>query len=68
MTEYVSTGQAAAILGVSDDSVRRYLEARLLDGHKTPGGVWRVDAASARAVRDRIVRVSGNVTTIKGGA
>lgn len=68
MPEYVSTGQAAAILGVSDDSVRRYLEARLLDGHKTPGGVWRVDAASARAVRDRIVRVSGNVTTIKGGA
>ena len=68
MPEYVSTGQAAAILGVSDDSVRRYLEAGLLDGHRTPGGVWRVDAASARAVRDRLLRVSGNVTAIKGGA
>lgn len=67
MTEYLTTGQAADILGVSDDSIRRYLEARLLDGHKTPGGVWRVDAASARAMRNRVTRVSGNVTTIKGG-
>lgn len=65
--EYLSTGQAAAILGVSDDSIRRYLEARLLTGHQTPGGVWRVDAASTRAMRDRVTRVSGNVTVIKGG-
>lgn len=67
MSEYLTTGQAADILGVSDDSIRRYLEARLLDGHKTPGGVWRVDAASARAMRNRVTRVSGNLTTIKGG-
>ena len=65
MTEYLSTGQAAAILGVSDDSIRRYLEARLLDGHRTPGGVWRVDAAPVRAMR--VERISGTVTTIKGG-
>ena len=68
MSDFLTTGQAAAMLGVSDDSVRRYLEARLLDGHRTPGGVWRVNAASARSVRDRLVRVSGNVTAIKGGA
>ena len=67
MSQYLTTGQAAEILGVSDDSIRRYLESHLLSGFRTPGGAWRVEASSAHAMRHRITVISPTVTTIQGG-
>ena len=49
--EYLSAGQAARILGVSTDTIGRYLEAGVIEGHRTPGGHARLLRASVEAVR-----------------
>lgn len=49
--DYVSAGQAARILGVSTDTIGRYLEAGVIEGHRTPGGHARLLRASVEAVR-----------------
>ena len=49
--DYLSAGQAARILGVSTDTIGRYLEAGVIEGHRTPGGHARLLRASVEAVR-----------------
>lgn len=49
--DYLTPGQAARILGVSTDTVGRYLEAGVIEGHRTPGGHARLLRASVEAVR-----------------
>jgi excisionase family DNA binding protein len=46
MTEYVLPGEAAEMLGVTRDTIRRYVDTGLLDGIKTPGGQRRIDRDS----------------------
>jgi excisionase family DNA binding protein len=49
--DYLTPGQAARILGVSTDTVGRYLESGVIEGHRTPGGHARLLRASVEAVR-----------------
>lgn len=37
-TEYLTTGQAAAVLGVSDETMRRYAETRKVRHVRLPSG------------------------------
>lgn len=46
MPEYVTPGEAAQRLGVTRDTIRRYVDAGKLDGIKTPGGQRRIDRHS----------------------
>lgn len=52
MADYVTPGQAAAALGVTRDTIRRYVDAGKLDAIKTPGGQRRINADSLRAATD----------------
>ena len=44
--EAVSTAEAARILGVSDETVKRYFIEKKLDGFKLPGGHYRIFQSS----------------------
>jgi excisionase family DNA binding protein len=46
MPEYVTPAEAAQRLGVTRDTIRRYVDAGKLDGIKTPGGQRRIDRQS----------------------
>lgn len=46
MAEYVTPGEAAQRLGVTRDTIRRYVDAGKLDGIKTPGGQRRIERTS----------------------
>lgn len=50
MVEYITPGQAADLLGVTRDTIRRYVDTGLLEGIKTPGGQRRIDRASLEQV------------------
>lgn len=65
MTEYIKPGKAAEQLGVSRDSIRRYVESGVLDAIITPGGQRRIDQASVDSVIQRRRRVSPTVTIIE---
>ena len=60
----LTTGEAAARLGVSEGTIRSYLERGLLTGHVLPTGVRRIDAASVDRVK--VTKVSSTVTIVKG--
>jgi len=45
--EWLTTGQAAELLGVSRSTVVRYIEAGTLDARRLPGGHWRVRRTDA---------------------
>jgi len=62
MPEYIKPGEAAQLLGVSRDTIRRYIDLGLLEGIKTPGGQRRIDRDS---VQDVIERRSVHSTTVK---
>lgn len=64
MTEYIKPGLAAEMLGVSRDSIRRYLDSGALSGYETPGGQRRIDRESLESLISRRVRISSNVTVI----
>ena len=64
MTEYIKPGKAAELLGVSRDSIRRYVDSGAISGITTPGGQRRIDRQSVDSIIDRRVRVSSNVTII----
>ena len=62
--EWLTTGQAAELLGVSRSTVVRYIEAGTLEARRLPGGHWRIrrsdaekllrdDSASERTVSSR---------------
>jgi len=67
MTEYIKPGEAARIMGVSRDSIRRYVDLGLIRGIKTPGGQRRIDRDSVNSVIQRRIEVAPNVTIIGAG-
>ena len=66
MTEYIKPGKAAELLGVSRDSIRRYVDSGAIAGITTPGGQRRIDRQSVDSIIDRRVKVSSTVTIIEG--
>jgi excisionase family DNA binding protein len=52
MSRLLLPGEAAAQLGVSLDTIRRYLENGLLDGITLPSGHRRVTAESVERVKN----------------
>ena len=50
MAEYILPGEAADLLGVSRDTIRRYVDTGLLAGIKTPGGQRRIDRSSVEHI------------------
>lgn len=49
MADYILPGEAADLLGVTRDTIRRYVDQGLLEGIKTPGGQRRIDRDSVKA-------------------
>tara|TARA_R110001632_G_scaffold142807_1_gene258765 strand:- start:549 stop:746 length:198 start_codon:yes stop_codon:yes gene_type:complete len=63
MTNYIKPGEAAEMLGVSRDSIRRYVDSGAIDGITTPGGQRRIDRESVNnIIADK---VGSNVTVIR---
>lgn len=50
MSDYILPGEAADLLGVTRDTIRRYVDQGLLEGIKTPGGQRRIDRLSVQQV------------------
>jgi excisionase family DNA binding protein len=67
MTEYIKPGKAAEMLGVSRDSIRRYVESGALEAITTPGGQRRIDSASVDNVIQGRRKISPTVTIIEAG-
>lgn len=65
MSEMITPGEAAQILGVSTDTVGRYFDLGIIEGHRTPGGQRRVNRDSVENVIR--TRVSSTVTIIEAG-
>ena len=63
MTEYIKPGEAAQMLGVSRDSIRRYVESGAINGITTPGGHHRIDRESVAIIISE--NVGQNVTVIR---
>lgn len=63
--EYIKPGEAARMLGVSRESVRRYVETGLLEAIRTPGGQNRIVRGSIDSVIERRRPVSPTVTIIE---
>lgn len=66
--QLLSVGQAAQLLGVGVDTVHRYLDLGILEGHRLPTGHRRITLESVDRTKASRVRVSSTVTTIQGGA
>lgn len=49
--DYYTTSQAGRLLGVSDDTIRRWVAERRIEAETTPGGQMRIAAAEIRRVR-----------------
>lgn len=64
----LTTGEAAARLGVSESTIRTYLEMGMLSGHTLPSGHRRIDAASVDRVKEMRRRISSTVTVVDSGA
>jgi excisionase family DNA binding protein len=65
MTEYIKPGEAAELLGVSRDSIRRYADAGHIDAITTPGGQRRIDRHSVETYTGKRTRISSTVTVIE---
>lgn len=63
MTEYIKPGEAAGMLGVSTDSIRRYVDSGAIEGITTPGGQRRIDRESVANIIAE--KVGSNVTVIR---
>jgi len=63
MTEYIKPGEAADMLGVSRDSIRRYVDSGAIDGITTPGGHHRIDRESVDSIIAE--KVGQNVTIVR---
>ena len=63
MTEYIKPGQAALMLGVSRDSIRRYVDSGAINGITTPGGQRRIDRESVDSIISE--KVGQNVTIVR---
>ena len=63
--EFVTTTEAGRMLGVGPDTIKKYYEVGIIDGHRLPGrGDLRIEVASLERVKDSRTRVSSTVTTI----
>lgn len=62
MSEYIRPAEAAKLLGVSTDTVRRYADNGAITAIKTPGGQRRIQRESVEVIRTRI---SSTVTVIR---
>ena len=65
MAEYIRPGEAAELLGVSTDAIRRYSDAGSIAAIVTPGGHRRIDRESVDAYITKRTRVSSTVTIIE---
>jgi excisionase family DNA binding protein len=65
MTEYIKPGEAAELLGVSRDSIRRYADAGQIDAITTPGGQRRINLESVHSYTGKRTRISSTVTVIE---
>ena len=63
MTDYIKPGEAAEMLGVSRDSIRRYVDSGAIDGITTPGGQRRIDRESVANIIAE--KVGSHVTVIR---
>ena len=63
--EFVTTTEAGRMLGVGPDTIKKYYQVGIIDGHRLPGrGDLRIEVASLERVKDSRTRVSSTVTTI----
>jgi excisionase family DNA binding protein len=62
MSDYIRPAEAAKMLGVSRDTVRRYANNGDLTAIITPGGQRRIDRESVEVIREKI---SSTVTVIR---
>jgi excisionase family DNA binding protein len=62
MSDYIRPAEAAKMLGVSRDTVRRYANNGDLTAIMTPGGQRRIDRESVEVIREKI---SSTVTVIR---
>jgi len=51
VSEYIRPGEAAKLLGVSRDSIGRYMEDGILKGIRTPGNQRRIERDSIDAFK-----------------
>ena len=58
MSEYIRPGEAAKLLGVSRDSIGRYMENGTLKGIRTPGNQRRIERDSIDALKGLATRPS----------
>ena len=63
MTEYIKPGEAALMLGVSRDNIRRYVDSGAINGITTPGGQRRIDRESVDSIISE--KVGQNVTIVR---
>ena len=63
MTDYIKPGEAALMLGVSRDSIRRYVDSGAINGITTPGGQRRIDRESVDSIISE--KVGQNVTIVR---
>ncbi len=49
--DFYTTSQAGRLLGVSDDTIRRWVAEGRIEAETTPGGQMRIAAAEIRRVR-----------------
>jgi excisionase family DNA binding protein len=62
MSEYIQPGEAAKMLGVSRDTVRRYANNGDLNAIISAGGQRRIERESVEQIREKI---SSTVTVIR---
>jgi len=58
VSEYIRPGEAAKLLGVSRDSIGRYMENGTLKGIRTPGNQRRIERDSIDALKGLATRPS----------
>ena len=63
MNELIKPGEAALMLGVSRDSIRRYMDSGAISGITTPGGQRRIDRESVTSIITE--KVGRNVTIVR---
>lgn len=61
----LTTGEAADRMGVSESTIRSYLDSGVLAGHTLPSGHRRIDASSVDAVKMIRTRISSTVTVVE---
>jgi hypothetical protein len=62
--EFVTTTEAGRMLGVGPDTIKKYYEVGIIDGHKLPGrGDLRIEVASVERVKGTRVSVPSTTSS-----